>query len=82
MSTNEVEAIVNKVLNHPDLAASYGVEIPGTEGRAGMVAIPVKHEEDVDLDQFLDGVKEQLPKYARPLFLRLVKKVEMTSKWL
>ncbi len=62
------------------MAVSYGVEIPGTEGRAGMVAIPVKSEHEVDLDKFLDGIKEQLPKYARPLFLRFTEKVQMTGK--
>ncbi len=80
MSTNEVEAIVSKVLALPEMATSYGVEIPDTDGRAGMVAIPVTNEDEVDLERLHEGVKDQLPKYARPMFLRLIKKVEMTSK--
>ena len=35
VSTNEVEAVLSNVLQKD--AVCYGVEIPGTEGKAGMV---------------------------------------------
>lgn len=38
MSTNEVEGIISKVLDLNDVCV-YGVEIPGTEGKAGMACI-------------------------------------------
>ena len=81
MSTNEVEGIVSAILNQPaDMPTSYGVEIPNTDGRAGMLAIPVKDEAEVDLDKLQAGVAEQLPKYARPMFVRIIKEVQMTSE--
>ena len=81
VSTNEVEGIVSAILNQPaDMPTSYGVEIPNTDGRAGMIAIPVKDEAEVNLDKLHAGVVEQLPKYARPMFVRIIKEVQMTSE--
>jgi solute carrier family 27 fatty acid transporter 1/4 len=79
VSTNEVEAIISSILDMKD-ATSYGVEIPSTDGRAGMVAIPASNENDIDLDKLQNGITEKLPKYARPLFVRLIKEVQITSK--
>ena len=61
-------------------ATSYGVEIPGTDGRAGMLAIPAKTESEVDFDKLERGLNEKLPAYARPLFIRLVQEADLTSK--
>jgi fatty-acyl-CoA synthase len=54
----------------------YGVRIPGTEGRAGMAAIVV--DERFELAAFNRHLARRLPAYARPLFLRLVREVEIT----
>ena len=59
---------------------SYGVEIPDTDGKAGMVAIPANDPSEVDLAALAKGVVELLPSYARPHFVRLVKEVDLTSK--
>jgi len=37
VSTTEVETVIAKMINHRDTIC-YGVEIPGAEGKAGMVA--------------------------------------------
>jgi fatty-acyl-CoA synthase len=58
-------------------AVVYGVEVPGTEGRAGMVAAVVL--EDFDLNAFRQHLVERLPDYARPLFLRILAKIEATE---
>ncbi len=50
-------------------AAVYGVRVPGAEGRAGMAA--VSHAEALDLQALRHHLAEQLPSYARPVFLRL-----------
>lgn len=52
----------------------------GAEGNAGMAAVahPGGH---FDLDRFSAGVREVLPSYARPLFLRLVPYVDTTGEW-
>ena len=56
----------------------YGVEIPGTEGRAGMAAIP-DPERRVDLPGLYAGMVDKLPSYARPIFLRFVEEIDVTS---
>ena len=58
-------------------ATVYGVEIPGQDGRAGMAALVVG--DDFDLDRFPARLAERLPDYARPLFLRFREALETTS---
>ncbi len=55
----------------------YGVEVPGFEGRAGMAALAV--DDDFDLDRLRQSVDAALPPYARPLFLRLCETLETTE---
>lgn len=79
VSTNEVAEVLNV---HPQIDEStvYGVQIPGTDGRAGMAAlvtnVPV---EQVDLDSLARHVTGELPAYAVPLFLRLQPELEITG---
>lgn len=79
VSTNEVEATISSVLQLKD-ATSYGVEVPHTDGRAGMIAIPAESADEVDLDKLAAGCKERLPAYARPVFVRFIKEVSLTSE--
>ncbi len=54
----------------------YGVAIPGVDGRAGMASLVV----DGDFD--LEGLPKRLaalPSYARPIFLRLTPRIEVTG---
>ena len=81
VSTNEVEAIINQ---HEDIAFAnvYGVEIPGTDGRAGMAAIvpkPGLDAGDLNLKSISAHVTENLPGYARPVFVRVLKDLPTTS---
>ncbi len=55
----------------------YGVAVPGTEGRAGMAALVV--DDDFDLSVFHADVAQRLPGYARPMFLRVLAKLETTG---
>jgi fatty-acyl-CoA synthase len=55
----------------------YGVRIPATEGRAGMAALVT--EEELDLVGFRRYLMHRLPGYARPMFLRIRKNVELTG---
>jgi len=55
----------------------YGVEIPGTDGRAGMAALVT--EDDLDLAALRTHLIARLPAYARPLFLRLRSTMELTA---
>jgi acyl-CoA synthetase (AMP-forming)/AMP-acid ligase II len=76
VSTQEVAEILNK---GPGVRESnvYGVEIPGTDGRAGMAAIVVAPE--FSPQRFYDHVAAELPGYAQPRFLRIVESVSTTG---
>jgi fatty-acyl-CoA synthase len=76
VSTSEVaEAICSfPGIRHANV---YGVAIPGAEGRAGMAAIVIEHE--LDLEQFREHLCFLLPSYARPLFLKIRQEVELTG---
>jgi fatty-acyl-CoA synthase len=58
-------------------AIVYGVTIPGTEGRAGMATIVTG--QGFSLNTFYKYLNENLPEYARPLFLRLSDRIETTA---
>ncbi|XP_062564532.1 long-chain fatty acid transport protein 4-like isoform X1 [Armigeres subalbatus] len=77
VSTSEVEAEVSNASGYRDTVV-YGVEIPNMEGRAGMAAV-LDPERQVDLAKLAQTLKETLPSYARPMFVRLLTKVDMTG---
>lgn len=52
--------------------------LPGAEGKAGMVAI-ADEDGTVDLTSLASDLARSLPVYARPVFVRLMNKVETTS---
>jgi fatty-acyl-CoA synthase len=55
----------------------YGVEVPGGEGRAGMAALVT--DSRFDLAKLAVHLENNLPSYARPIFLRFQKSIETTS---
>ena len=55
----------------------YGVAVPVTDGKAGMAALVV--EEGFDLGVLRRHLAERLPAYARPLFLRICERLEVTE---
>jgi fatty-acyl-CoA synthase len=55
----------------------YGVAVPATEGRAGMVTLA--SEDELDLAEFRQHLMDRLPPYARPLFLRIRKNMDLTG---
>lgn len=78
VSTNEVAEALNK---HPQIVMAnvYGVEVPGTEGRAGMVAFAMNRDEIFDADALTALVDQELPLYARPVFVRIQRALETTG---
>jgi citronellyl-CoA synthetase len=79
VSTNEVAEVINV---HPQVDEStvYGVQIPGTDGRAGMAALVTNVPVDqVDLDSLAKHITGDLPAYAVPLFLRVRPELEITG---
>lgn len=80
MSTAEVESILSKVPRIVSVTI-YGVLVPGTNGRAGMAALIMEKTGDMDdLSEFQQWCNKLLPAYARPLFVRILKEVEMTGE--
>lgn len=72
VSTTEVAHAVSL---HPEVVEAnvYGIELPNHDGRAGCAAIQLKGEPTAEfLDSMGKQVQESLPRYALPLFLRVV----------
>jgi acyl-CoA synthetase (AMP-forming)/AMP-acid ligase II len=57
----------------------YGVQVPGAEGRAGMAALVLADGAAFDPAALAAHVRERLPGYARPLFVRLRSAFETTG---
>lgn len=55
----------------------YGVVIPGGEGKAGMASLVTGPK--FDIDALAGHLEENLPSYARPIFLRFQRHIETTS---
>ncbi len=76
VSTNEVAEILNGCDGVLE-ANVYGVKVPHTDGRAGMVALST--DRDFDLEAFASYVLAELPKYQRPYFVRMLDSDEMRT---
>ena len=81
VSTNEVGELIN---NFEDIVFTnvYGVEIPGTDGRAGMAAIVLREGRslsNINLQALTDHITSNLPSYARPIFIRILKELPTTT---
>jgi fatty-acyl-CoA synthase len=76
VSTSEVAETINTAPGVVETTV-YGVQIPETEGRAGMAAIVTGV--GFDLEMLKRHVKEQLSPYAWPLFVRLRPALDATS---
>ena len=77
VSTNEVGEILNS-FEQVNMANVYGVKVPHSEGRAGMVAFNCDPN-TFDWSAFSSFVDEKLPSYARPVFVRIIEEMETTG---
>ncbi|KAG6365782.1 hypothetical protein INS49_007393 [Diaporthe citri] len=73
-STAEVSEVLGAYGRGVIEAVVYGVQLPGHEGRAGAVALLIEEarRESFDFADFLRHSRANLPKYAVPIFIRLV----------
>jgi fatty-acyl-CoA synthase len=76
VATSEVNEAILECADVVD-AATFGVEIPGADGRAGMAAVVV--DERFDLREFQDHISRRLPPYAHPVFIRICAALETTE---
>ncbi|MEQ3636722.1 long-chain-acyl-CoA synthetase [Alcanivorax sp.] len=71
VSTTEVEQILDGYDGIQE-SVVYGVEIPNTNGRAGMAQIRLtSNHKDFDFKGLCEYLKRELPAYAIPVFLRI-----------
>ena len=78
VSTEEVETVIN-IFEEIDMCSVYGVLIPHTEGRAGMVSVHKKSDENFDFEGFVNYLKKYLPNYAIPKFIRFIDGFDFTA---
>jgi fatty-acyl-CoA synthase len=76
VATSEVNEAVADCPGVVD-ATTYGVEVPGADGRAGMAAVVVGDR--FDLAEFRDGVSRRLPAYACPVMVRFCTALDTTE---
>jgi fatty-acyl-CoA synthase len=76
VATSEVNQAVVDCPGVAD-ATTYGVNIPGADGRAGMVAVVAG--DGFDLVKFQSHLARRLPAYACPVFVRLCATLELTE---
>lgn len=76
VSTAEVE---QRLAGAPGVreVIAYGVPVPGTDGKAGMVTVVI--EGRFSAKGFATFADAQLPVYARPVFVRLARTLETTG---
>ena len=78
VATTEVEGALGAE-TAIDQAVVFGVDIPGTDGKAGMAAVVLHEGATFDGPAVGARLFERLPAYAVPLFVRIVDSLEQTS---
>ncbi|WP_426443332.1 long-chain-acyl-CoA synthetase [Bradyrhizobium genosp. P] len=76
VATSEVSAAMLACPGVTD-AVSYGVAIPGADGRAGMAAIAV--DESFEIAVLYGHLANRLPSYAQPVLIRIRDRLEVTE---
>ena len=78
VSTDEVAAVLAQ-FEGPAVVNVYGVRVPGTEGRAGMVALTYADGARFDPRAFYTFTSAALAPYAVPLFVRISPDADLTT---
>lgn len=72
-----MENIISSILDFKECVV-IGVELPGHEGKAGMLAL-TNEDLHLTLNELLVKMKDKLPSYSIPLFIRLANKLDTTG---
>ena len=78
VATTDVEAALSTDAGVQECAV-FGVEVPGTDGRAGMAAVTLRAGAGFNGAELAAALYSALPAYSVPLFIRLVESLETTS---
>jgi fatty-acyl-CoA synthase len=76
VATSEVNEAIRDCKGVLD-ATTYGVSVPGADGRAGMAEIVI--DGGFDFEAFAEQLSRRLPAYAIPLFLRISQTLDATE---
>ncbi len=81
VSTNEVGDVLGQF---PQIieSAVYGVQVPHTDGRAGMAAVVLANgvaESQLQLEEVAQHLLSRLLRYAVPIFLRVMESLDYTE---
>lgn len=78
VATTEVESVF---MSFPGIehAIVYGVELPNTDGRAGMATITLKADVAIDYESLCRFLFDKMPAYAIPVFLRIKPQIDTTG---
>jgi fatty-acyl-CoA synthase len=76
VSTTEIELALGRFESVLEVNV-YGVAVEGRDGRAGMAAIVAK--DNLNLTALRDHLASRLPDYARPVFLRIRRDIDVTA---
>ena len=75
VATSEVAAALRRAPGVRE-AVVYGVTVPNADGKAGMAALTIDGAPDLEA---IARAVSALPRYARPLFLRITPALEATA---
>lgn len=78
VSTIEVAEVIGRCRGVRDVAV-YGVTLPGADGRAGMAALVI--DDEFNLELFCRALESGLPAYARPVLLRATAAIHLTGTY-
>ncbi|KAM8971844.1 long-chain fatty acid transport protein 2 isoform 2-T2 [Pelodytes ibericus] len=78
VATTEVADILSLVIFIEEVNV-YGVPVPSHEGRIGMATIKLREEYEFDGRKLYAHVRDFLPNYARPRFIRIQDALEITG---
>ncbi len=78
VATAEVAELLNGAPGVSETAV-YGVRVAGTEGRAGMALVVLQAGAAFDPAGYFSFAERRLPRYARPLFVRLAPSMDVTA---
>ena len=76
VATSEVNEAIRDCPGVLD-ASTYGVAVPGADGRAGMAALVV--DQGFDFGIFAEHLSRRLPVYALPVFVRFCRALDATD---
>ncbi|CAO3696170.1 hypothetical protein G6F70_006909 [Rhizopus microsporus] len=78
VATTEVAQVIGV---YPGIAEAnvYGVTVPNHDGRAGMAALVLKEGVSLDFKDLYQYLRQKLPKYAIPVFIRFVPSMDLTG---